>query len=149
MRLASGRDRERELSIAPRARKVGAAKKSVASGPILPEANESTDDKVACNLYHSSAVDGEIAQLLGAPHYSYRFAEGKFTSAFKTKGLISTKLTMPEYYGSADAIPASMRKAGAPFIHMIFRSTEQIRLLKFAWNVCCFAVTGNQAASYS
>jgi glycosyltransferase involved in cell wall biosynthesis len=45
-------------------------------------------------------------------------------------------LRMPEYYADHFALP---HRAHAPDVHLIFRSTEQIRLLKPAVNICCFA----------
>ena len=93
----------------------------------------------AFNFYYSSATEGDLGSLLGAPHYSYRFAEAKFLSVFKERGVPVAKLVMPEYYNTPEALPEEIHRPGAPDLHLIFRSTEQIRLLKFAWNVCCFA----------
>lgn len=93
----------------------------------------------AFNYYYSSATEGDLGSLLGAPHYSYRFAEAKFASVFKANHIAVNKLLMPEYYNTAQALPEAIHRAGMPNLHLIFRSTEQIRLLKFAWNVCCFA----------
>jgi glycosyltransferase involved in cell wall biosynthesis len=91
------------------------------------------------NLYYSSSVEGDLGSLLGAPHYSYRFAESKFTTAFSTFGASIHKLFMPEFYNSVNALPERVQRAGLPHIHLIFRSAEQIRLLKFGWNISCFA----------
>jgi glycosyltransferase involved in cell wall biosynthesis len=96
-------------------------------------------DLPALNIYHSSAVEGSLSEVLGAPNYSYRFAEAKFMAAFAAHGRTSIKLAMPEYYATEAALPPGMRSEGLPAAHLIFRSTEQIRLLKFAWNICCFA----------
>jgi glycosyltransferase involved in cell wall biosynthesis len=96
-------------------------------------------DLPAMNLYHSSAVEGSLSDVLGAPHYSYRFAEAKFMAAFAAHGRHSIKLAMPEYYASEEALQPGMRGENLPSAHLIFRPTEQIRLLKFAWNICCFA----------
>ena len=92
-----------------------------------------------CNLFHSSAVDGEMAQLLGAPHYSYRFAEDRFLAMFRAHAMPPARLRMPEYYATPDAFPPGAIDPALPSVHLIFRSTEQLRLLKFAVNVCCFA----------
>ena len=80
-----------------------------------------------------------MAHLLGSPHYSYRFAEAKFISTIKAQGYEPHNLKMPEYYSSDAALPPGLHLPDAFSLHLIFRSTEQIRLLKFAWNVCCFA----------
>ncbi len=92
-----------------------------------------------CNLFHSSAVAGDMARLLGAPHYSYRFAEQHFLDMFKARGLLSTRLSMPEYYATPDAFPPGVMDPSLPSLQLVFRSTEELRLLKFARNVCCFA----------
>jgi glycosyltransferase involved in cell wall biosynthesis len=99
-----------------------------------PDSNESK-----FNIFFSSSVSGKISNLLGAAHYSYRFAEQKIISALQNGGIDPKKLMMPEYYSDASAVPAEMRMGDADDIHLIFRSTEQVRLLKFAWNICCFA----------
>ena len=91
------------------------------------------------NFYYSSAVEGDLGNLLGSPHYSYRFAEAKFVSMLTSYKVNAHKLKMPEYYNTAAAIPKSMRLDDASDLHLIFRSAEQIRLLKFAWNIACFA----------
>ena len=91
------------------------------------------------NLFYSSAVEGEMEHLLGAPHYSYRFAEANFRRMFARFGAALSKLVMPEYYGSPAAFPPGAIDTSFPSVQLIFRSTEQIRLLKFARNVCCFA----------
>ncbi len=94
---------------------------------------------VDCNVYYSSSIEGEIQKVLGFAHYSYRFAEAKFVATLTDRGLMPHKLVMPEFYGSADALPAGIRESGLTDIHFMFRSTEQFRLLKFARNVGCFA----------
>lgn len=94
---------------------------------------------VPAALYYSSAVEGDLSRMLGVPHYSYRFAELKFLRVFAARDLPLTKLQMPEYHSAADSLTNSMDvPAGSP-IHLIFRSTEQIRLLKVGYNICCFA----------
>lgn len=94
---------------------------------------------IDCNLYYSSSVEGEIAKVMGVAHYSYRFAEAKFTATLRERGLVPHKLVMPEFYASVEALPKGAHEHGLTDIHLIFRSTEQFRLLKFARNVCCFA----------
>jgi glycosyltransferase involved in cell wall biosynthesis len=91
-------------------------------------------------MFYSRAVEGNIAELLGAPHYSYRFAEAKFLALAQARGLDIAHLRMPEYYNSVAAFPPGAISADAQrLVHLIFRSTEQIRLLKPAYNICCFA----------
>jgi glycosyltransferase involved in cell wall biosynthesis len=99
-------------------------------------ARTSTRGAAALNLFTSTAIEGEIAQLLGAPHYSYHFAAERFTAMLARRGHAPCHLLMPEYYATAAALPP--RGPGAD-VHLIFRSTEQLRLLKPAVNICCFA----------
>ena len=91
------------------------------------------------NVFYSSAVRGSIEKLLGAPHYSYYFAESKFVSALENRGFEPQKLQMPEFYNNRASLPEGTCNSAFPDVHLIFRSTEQFRLLKFARNVCCFA----------
>lgn len=46
---------------------------------------------------------------------------------------------MPEYYGQKAALAAEMGELGDRPVHLIFRSTEELRLLKPAYNIACFA----------
>ena len=102
-------------------------------------ATQSQVSSVQCNLFYSSAVEGDMPAVLGAPHYSYRFAEAKFLALFDRRDMIPAKLVMPEYYNGPDAFAPGVFEAELPTLHLIFRSTEEIRLLKFALNICCFA----------
>jgi glycosyltransferase involved in cell wall biosynthesis len=89
-------------------------------------------------LFSSSTVAGDIRARLGESHYSYHFAAEKFSALLTRHGLAPVPLAMPEYYASRAAFPPPP-PPGA-WIHLIFRSTEQIRLLKPATaNIACFA----------
>jgi glycosyltransferase involved in cell wall biosynthesis len=87
-------------------------------------------------IYISTAIDGDIAGLLGAPHYSYHFAAQRFRAMLARQGAAPVELRMPEYYATAAALPPG---DGGAAVHLMFRSTEQLRLLKPAINICCFA----------
>jgi glycosyltransferase involved in cell wall biosynthesis len=87
-------------------------------------------------IYISTAIEGDIAGRLGAPHYSYHFAAQRFRDMLTRRGRPPTHLPMPEYYADRSALPHA--EPGA-HVHLMFRSTEQIRLLKPATNICCFA----------
>ena len=79
---------------------------------------------------------------LGKRHYSYRFALRKFVDALTRAGASCVELPMPEFYADKNALPQTDRDAIARDVivpHLIFRSTEEIRLLKFAYNIACFA----------
>lgn len=88
---------------------------------------------------YSSAIDGDLSRMLGAPHYSYRFAELKFLRAFAERGTPLFKLQMPEYYSTAGSLFDLAAEAADCLVHLIFRSSEQIRLFKPGYNICCFA----------
>ncbi len=77
--------------------------------------------------------------MLGAPHYSYRFAELKFLRVFAERGTPLTKLQMPEYYNTASSLLDGTGETADCLLHLIFRSSEQIRLFKPGYNICCFA----------
>ncbi len=110
---------------------------------VRPEAPEVTPLRPATAVtsahFYSSATDGDLSQMLGAPHYSYRFAEQKFLRAFTARGISPTKLQMPEYYSTAASLTDATGTAADCLVHLIFRSSEQIRLLKPGYNICCFA----------
>ena len=93
----------------------------------------------ALRCVYSTAVEGDISRMLGRPHYSYRFAEAKFLDVFAAHGQPLQLLRMPEYYATAQALTASSDGHADRFVHLIFRSTEQIRLLKPGYNICCYA----------
>jgi glycosyltransferase involved in cell wall biosynthesis len=92
---------------------------------------------VAASCVRSTALEGDLSALLGQPHYSYRFAEAKFAAAFAAAGVPLPLIAMPECHATAAAL--GLGAAGGTLVHLIFRSTEQIRLLKPAVNICCFA----------
>src|ERR1051326_2119761 len=94
---------------------------------------------VDCTILYSSANDLDLDKALGARHYSYRFAESHFLSMFEAREIPVTHLAMPEYYGQRSALAAEVEDLAALPLHLIFRSTEDIRLLKCAYNVACFA----------
>ena len=89
--------------------------------------------------FYSSAREGDLSGILGLAHYSYRFVEQKFLRLFADHGIALTKLLMPEAHSSIESLPASSGNAEAGMVHLVFRSTEEIRLLKLGYNICCFA----------
>ena len=90
-------------------------------------------------VLYSTAVEGDISKMLGRPHYSYRFAEQKFIAAFAQAKRRLQLLRMPEYYATRSALPLPQDVQDHALVHLIFRSTEEIRLLKAGYNICCFA----------
>ncbi len=90
----------------------------------------------------SGTQEGSLAEILGVPHYSYRFVESAFQRMFEAQGVPVTRLRMPEYYATPEAFPPGVAGGcGDPqrrIAHLIFRSTEDIRLLKPATNIAVF-----------
>ena len=75
---------------------------------------------------------------LGSPHYSYRFAEEKFLRCLAEMSIPVHRVAMPEYYSSSTSY-VSLPRWGERYVHIIFRSTESIRVLKNAYNIVCYA----------
>lgn len=94
-------------------------------------------------IFYYSCPPVEISSVtMGKTHYSYRFASNKFIDALQGARAFCKELRMPEFYGNANAlVPESELRTGQDrkFLHLIFRSTEDIRLLKFGYNIACFA----------
>jgi glycosyltransferase involved in cell wall biosynthesis len=49
------------------------------------------------------------------------------------------RVPMPEYYGQKSALAAEIGPLAEHPLHLIFRTPEEIRLLRFAYNIACFA----------
>ena len=89
-------------------------------------------------ICYSGAIKQVDKHSLGAPHYSYRFAEAKFVRCMADMSIDMHFVMMPEYYSSSRSYTTLPQYRGR-YVHMIFRSTEQIRILKEAYNIVCFA----------
>ena len=94
-----------------------------------------TSEKTIC---YSGAPSKNTQHRLGTPHYSYRFAEQKFLGCLAELNIGSQFLAMPEYF-SAPTSYAELPSYAGLYIHLIFRSTEEIRILKSAYNIACYA----------
>ena len=94
--------------------------------------------KLAQAICYSSATATGGPHRLGSPHYSYRFAEEKFLRCLAEMSIPSHLVTMPEYYSAAAAYE-SLPLYGGRHVHLIFRSTESIRILKNGYNIVCYA----------
>ena len=75
---------------------------------------------------------------LGSPHYSYRFAEEKFLRCLAEMSIATHRVVMPEYYSSPLSYE-SLPRWGEHYVHIIFRSTESLRVLKEGYNIVCYA----------
>jgi glycosyltransferase involved in cell wall biosynthesis len=89
-------------------------------------------------IYLSSESKGGMTQQLGEIHYSYVFAEDGFKRALLSLNYEPNILGMPEIYNDLSALP---RPCGAEIspVHISFRSTENIRLCRPAYNISAFA----------
>lgn len=91
-------------------------------------------------VFYSTAIDGDMARCLGQPHYSYRFAEAKFVASLTREGIAPQKLRMPECYATRHALPGPPGgDPDGPLAHLIFRSSEQVRVLHPGYNIGCYA----------
>ena len=93
-------------------------------------------------LYYSGPPLELGPMSMGKAHYSYQFVSDKFVEALQASGRPCRAIRMPEFYATAKALLAGDDPGAEPnekLIHLIFRSTEDIRLLKFAYNILCFA----------
>src|SRR3981189_1814514 len=92
----------------------------------------------ASRIVYSSEGRAAIATQLGAAHYSYRFAEAKFVDLLRQMGHAPERLDLPPYY-RAQCCAAMRQVERATTIHLIFRSTENIRTIDGCYNIACFA----------
>ena len=89
-------------------------------------------------ICYSSTAAISAPHRLGSPHYSYKFAEEKFLRCLKDLSIGTHFVSMPEYF-SAPISYESLPKYGGRNVHLIFRSTEDIRILKNGYNIVCYA----------
>jgi len=71
---------------------------------------------------------------LGLPHYSYGIVCSKFLRLFADLGIEPTELLMPEMYPSSAYVNRHNATMPRP-IHLMFKSFEEFRLLKGAYNL--------------
>ncbi len=87
---------------------------------------------------YSGAASRNLPHRLGTPHYSYRFAEQSFLKCLSTMDVAAHFVAMPEYY-SAPISYLDLPTYKERLIHLIFRSTEDIRIIKNGYNIVCYA----------
>ena len=99
------------------------------------EASSTTRDR--CVLV-SKPVAPSGTEALGRTHYSYGFAARNFTRMLSEAGIEVKPVLYPEQCKStAYAKTVGIGSADCP--HLIFRSTEDIRVIPNAYNIACFA----------
>src|ERR1700704_519121 len=99
--------------------------------------NARPESGVRC-LYYSTEMKGDIRRQMGTAHYSYRFTASRFTTAFRDHGYRPILVDMPEKYKRIADIEGTFGVCDGKPLHIVFRSTENIRLLANALNVCHF-----------
>src|SRR5207247_11381058 len=82
--------------------------------------------KTDIRIFYSSEESANLADQLGATHYSYGFAARKFLEAFRALGRTPQKLALPPYYGGR-GLAELIGEGDTKPIHLIFRSSENIR----------------------
>jgi glycosyltransferase involved in cell wall biosynthesis len=90
-------------------------------------------------ILYSSNDQLDLDKTLGDRHYSYRFVETHFVRMMEFLGVPIGRVPMPEYYGRKSALAAEIGPLAEQPLHLIFRTPEEIRLLRFAYNIACFA----------
>lgn len=86
----------------------------------------------------SNEERGSMAAQLGAAHYSYRFAEGKFRDIL-TELADVRYAKYPYAYASKEYVYQDLELESEKLIHLAFRSPENLRVLKGLYNICAVA----------
>ena len=109
------------------------------SRPSQPSDREGSSSELdPARVLVSLPGSGARAQSLGKAHYSYGFAAHSFLSMFDAAGIASRVIAAPEQYKS-ELFGQVNGISGERNLHLIFRSSESIRLISGAYNVACFA----------
>src|SRR6516165_3190336 len=90
-------------------------------------------------LVYSSEKRKDIRLQLGSAHYSYRFVEERFLTLLKRMGLAPRLIESPESLKHILAFEGQDLAAPDKLVHLIFRSSDNIRLVYGARNICHFA----------
>lgn len=86
----------------------------------------------------STSGTKDPARSLGTAHYSYGFAADAFRSMLADEGVPTTLIAEPEQFKTA-RFASVHGMSDAPTLHLIFRSSENIRPIPGVYNVACFA----------
>jgi glycosyltransferase involved in cell wall biosynthesis len=78
------------------------------------------------------------AASLGKAHYSYGFAAGKFVAMLRDRQIPVRLIEAPERFKSP-LYAALEQLEDIEHLHLVFRSTEEIRVIPGAYNIACFA----------
>lgn len=113
-----------------------------------PEPAENGDDRSARRvsaetdeapfILVSRPIAASLIPELGKAHYSYGFAAAAFVTALERAGLATQPIASPEQFKSRTYALANDLTAER-YLHLIFRSAEDIRPIAGAFNVACFA----------
>jgi glycosyltransferase involved in cell wall biosynthesis len=89
-------------------------------------------------IVYSSERRGEIRNQIGRAHYSYTFIEDAYVRALVRAGYDMVRVEAPEIFKAAQTYASLLDGSASDFVHLSFRTTENIRILPGAWNVGCF-----------
>ena len=90
-------------------------------------------------IAYSSEGTRQIANQLGSAHYSYRFIEDAMIKLLKRAGYKTIAINNPEYFKGTKAYASLLGADVKNVVHLCFRSSENIRILHGAKNICNFA----------
>jgi glycosyltransferase involved in cell wall biosynthesis len=90
-------------------------------------------------ICHSSERRGSLGFQLGSAHATYRFVEDSFVRLLDQAGYSTAYVQEPQNYKHAKSYRELLNCAPKDVIHIAFRSTENIRPMQGAKNVCHFA----------
>ena len=81
---------------------------------------------------------GPLSESLGKAHYSYGFAARAFTDMFEQNGVPISCVVNPEHFKTNTYAEVHELESGR-HLHLMFRSTAEIRPIAGAYNIACFA----------
>ena len=90
-------------------------------------------------IAYSSERQHHNAVQVGTAHYSYLFIENAFVRFLERAGYVTRYIREPQIYKSQRAFQLAFGCNPQDIIHIAFRSTENIRPMKGARNICHYA----------
>ena len=90
-------------------------------------------------IFLSTEARGDIRLRMGTAHYSYGIVAERFARMLSRMGYSLNIVGMPERYKRIADLHAQFGTGTARPLHLCFRSTENMRPMPAATNVCHFA----------
>jgi glycosyltransferase involved in cell wall biosynthesis len=94
---------------------------------------------MSLTIAYSSERQGSLQTQLGTAHYSYRFVEDALVRLLQSAGISTVYIAEPQIYKTVRAYEELLREKPQNVVHIAFRSTENLRLMVGARNICHFA----------